>query len=462
MSKNGTTGNKKKKTKLSTAATIAANIAKANATLNNNSNNNNNNNNNNTNIGNSINGIPSSLPPSVTLPVEELISFAPECLLFSQLLEFEEKLDASINKRLIDIQEASRRNSIKNIRTLRLSIYNTYSNQSAYYHLDNKSLNSVQERPSWSLRVEGKLLDESQDELVNKSIKSSSSSSSSSSSAANKRKFSSFFKKVFIQIGHRDTCEWDKSQTFTETDGFEIKRNGNQEVDIKILMYLDHVPQKYKVLGGLSQLLNIHTDTKPRIILALWHYIKSNTLLDAETKKITCDENLKNIFSLEELQFNQIPQLLREHLSPPDPLEFQYTLHLSGDAKDYEQAYDIQVEVDEPIFNPNPTMRKEISQLNDEINHHIQKVYQHKRKREFMEKLSSDPLGFLNDTTANLVKDFQVSKSTTSTGFEEERHASFYYQPMTEELVKNYLSKQTTPNPTPQQISMAPSTPQTP
>ncbi|KAK5575320.1 hypothetical protein RB653_010578 [Dictyostelium firmibasis] len=451
MSKNGTTSsNKKKKTKLSAAAVTAANIAKANATLNN------------TNIGgnmNSMNGIPSSLPPSVTLPVEELISFVPECLLFSQLLEFEEKLDASINKRLIDIQEASRRNSIKNIRTLRLSIYNTYSNQSAYYHLDNKSLNSVQERPSWSLRVEGKLLDESQDELVNKSTKSSSSSFTSN---VNKRKFSSFFKKVFIQIGHRDTCEWDKSQTFTETDGFEIKRNGNQEVDIKILMYLDHVPQKYKVLGGLSQLLNIHTDTKPRIILALWHYIKANTLLDAETKKITCDENLKNIFSLEELQFNQIPQLLREHLSPPDPLEFQYTLHLSGDAKDYEQAYDIQVEVDEPIFNTNPNMRKEISQLNDEINHHIQKVYQHKRKREFMEKLSSDPLGFLNDTTANLVKDFQVSKSTTSTGFEEERHASFYYQPMTEELVKNYLSKQTTPNPTPQQISMAPSTPQTP
>ncbi|EGC30910.1 hypothetical protein DICPUDRAFT_83174 [Dictyostelium purpureum] len=406
-------------------------------------------------------GLP-TLPPSVTLPVEEIMSFAPECLLFQQLLEFEEKLDSSINKRLIDLQESTRRTSNKNIKTLRLSIYNTYANQTSYYHLDNKSLASVSERSSWTLRVEGRLLEDN--EIGNHDFPITNKTPKTSSllvPTPTKKKFSSFFKKVFIQIGHRDTCEWDKSQTFTETDGFEIKRNGNQELDVKILMYLDHVPQKYKVLGGLSQLLNIHTDTKPRIILALWHYIKSNTLLDPDTKKITCDENLKNIFNLDELQFNQIPQLLREHLSPPDPLEFNYTLHLSGDPKDYEQAYDIQVEVDEP-FNVHGNLRKDIAAFNEEINQHIQKIYLHKRKRDFMENLSKDPLGFLNDTTTNLIKDYQVSKSNTSTGFEEERHASFYYQPMTEELVKNYLSKQTTPNPTPQQISMAPSTPQTP
>ncbi|KAF2077405.1 hypothetical protein CYY_001254 [Polysphondylium violaceum] len=400
-----------------------------------------------------------TLPSNITLPVDQLISFAPECLLFTQLLEFEKKLDASINKRLVDMQESSRSRSQKNFKTLRLSIFNTYANQSAFYHIDNKSLTTLGEKPSWTLRIEGRLLDDSPNPLIYTNSKSS---SSSMMMKPVKRKFSTFFKKVFIQIGHRDTCEWDKSQSFTETDGFEIKRTGNQEVDVKILMYLDHQPQRYKVLGFLSQILNIHTDTKPKIILAFWHYIKTNKLLDPDCKKINCDESLKSIFGVDVLQFNQIPQLLREHLSAPDPLEFTYTLKLSGDPRDYENAYDIQVEVDEPVFSQNNQyLKREVLALDDEINTLIQKINVHKRKREFMAKLADNPLQYINDTTQNLIKDYQILKSNASTGFEEERHTSFYYQPMTEELVSKYLAKQVTPTPTPQ-TTLPPSTPQTP
>ncbi|EFA86149.1 CHC group protein [Heterostelium album PN500] len=337
------------------------------------------------------------LPTSQTLPVEQLVRYAPECLLFTQLLEFEKKIDSAITKRLVDMQEAQKSRSSKQFRTLRLSIYNTYACQSAYYHLDNKAMMSVTEKPSWTLRIEGRLLDDPfslgggsgggsgiggvggiggvSSVVAGSSGSSSVSKQSGSSTKQQKRKFSSFFKKIFVQIGHRDSCEWDKSQSFAETDGFEIKRNGNQELDIKILMHLDHTPQKSKVLGPLSQLLNIHTDTKPKIIASLWHYIKINKLLDIESKKIICDEALKN------------------------------------------------------------------------------------RKHGFMEKLSEDPLGFLSELVHQQIKDYQISKSMPSTGFEEERHSSFYYQPMMEDTVQRFLSKQATPTPTPQTV--VPSTPQT-
>eukprot|EP01133_Synstelium_polycarpum_P007646 gene7646-8947_t len=383
----------------------------------------------------------------MTLPVEQLVSFAPE---------FEKKLDSAITKRLVDMQESQKTRPAKVFRTLRLSIYNTYSCQSAFYHLDNKAMMTVAEKPSWTLRIEGRLLDESSGMYG----LHYGGSKSSSTSKLPKRKFSSFFKKIFVQIGHRDSCEWDKSQSSNETDGFEIKRNGHQEIDIKIMMYLDHTPQKSKVLGPLSQLLNIHTDTKPKILSALWHYIKANRLLDVDGKKIVADEALKNIFGLDTIQFSQIPQLLREHLGPSDPLEFNYTLRLTGDPRDFEQAYDIQVEVDDTMYaQQSPLARKEISALDDEINQTIAKIHSHRRKREFMERLVEDPLGCLSDLTMQQIKDYQLSKSLPSTGFEEERHSSFYYQPMMDDTVQKYLSKQSTPTPTPQTV--VPSTPQT-
>eukprot|EP01132_Coremiostelium_polycephalum_P002178 gene2178-2681_t len=426
--------------------------------------------------GSSTSGItqPSSLPPALTLPVDQILPFAPECLLFMQLLEFEKKLDSSITKRLVDNQEAQRTRTPKTFRALRLSIYNTYANQQGSYHVDNKSLASVCEKASWTLRIEGRLLDDTPLSFPGGMAASVQGGKLSANTHHHhhhhhqqqrvpKRKFSSFFKKIFIQIGHRDSCEWDKSQSFSETDGFEIKRTGSQEVDIKILMYLDHTPQKSKVLGPLSQLLNIHTDTKPKITLAFWHYIKTNKLLDVDCKKINCDESLKNIFGLDVIQFNQIPQLLREHLGPPDPLEFNYTLRLSGDPRDYEQAYDIQVEVDDPIYNMQaPLPKKEIQALDEEIHQIIRDINAHKRKREFMEKLSDNPLRFLNELTQSQIKDYQIIKSSTSTGFEEERHSSFYYQPIMEDIVTKYLSKQITPSPTPTTIVNAPPTPSTP
>ena len=79
-------------------------------------------------------------------------------------------------------------------------------------------------------------------------------------------------------------------------DGFEVKRRGDSNVELKILLYLDQQPEKHKLSPLLSQLLDIHTDTLPNVIMALWQYIKSHRLQDADDRRIVvCDEKLVGV-----------------------------------------------------------------------------------------------------------------------------------------------------------------------
>jgi len=75
-------------------------------------------------------------------------------------------------------------------------------------------------------------------------------------------------------------------------------------------LFLEQSPSKVKLSPDLAVLLNLHTETRPRIIMSLWQYIKvplvvisvfltymqANRLLDANDRKtITNDASLKKV-----------------------------------------------------------------------------------------------------------------------------------------------------------------------
>lgn len=79
-------------------------------------------------------------------------------------------------------------------------------------------------------------------------------------------------------------------------EGFEIKRRGDQEVDLKVNLYLEHSPEIHKLSPGLAKLLDIHSDTISNVIMALWQYAKFNRLQDVEDRRvIVCDEKLVQV-----------------------------------------------------------------------------------------------------------------------------------------------------------------------
>lgn len=77
---------------------------------------------------------------------------------------------------------------------------------------------------------------------------------------------------------HGNVIEWRRPADFVDTDGFEIKRAGDQEVKCLIHIYIDHRPARYKLHPDLAALLNIQIETRPGVLMALWNYIKTNRL----------------------------------------------------------------------------------------------------------------------------------------------------------------------------------------
>lgn len=118
---------------------------------------------------------------------------------------------------------------------------------------------------SWELRVEGRLLEDSKND-PNKV----------------KRKFSSFFKSLVIELDKElygpdnHLVEWHRTLTTQETDGFQVKRPGDKNVRCTILLLLDYQPLQFKLDPRLARLLGVHTQTRPVIISALWQYIKTH------------------------------------------------------------------------------------------------------------------------------------------------------------------------------------------
>merc|ERR1711981_357002 len=168
--------------------------------------------------------------------VRELV---PESQAYMDLLAFERKLDSTIMRKRLDIQEALKR-PMKQKRKLRIFISNT-SFPAAKEGQPGPDGTTQDDGPgsggggattAWELRVEGRLIDEEKKVDPTKS----------------KRKFSSFFKSLVIELDKdlygpdNHLVEWRRTATTQETDGFQVKRPGDKNVRCTILLLLDYQP----------------------------------------------------------------------------------------------------------------------------------------------------------------------------------------------------------------------------
>ncbi|ORX56122.1 SWI/SNF and RSC complex subunit Ssr3 [Piromyces finnis] len=379
--------------------------------------------------------IEKTLPPKI----ESLI---PESKLYTQLHEFEKKMDATIMRKRLDIQEAMSK-PIKTKKTLRIFVSNTTSEQNKnIMNINDISLDNIS-TPSWILKIEGKLLDNSpgkKNMIIDK-------------------KFSSFVKRVIVELDRDQTLypegniiEWNKEHGTPEIDGFEIKRTGDTDVNARILIEMDYAPHKYKLSEDLSKLLNIKLDTKTNIIMALWQYIKYHKLQDSDDKRIiNNDEELKKIFKVNQITFPQMPELINYHLLPPDPIVIDYKIKVGERQIDEaEYAYDVEVEVDDSIRNRISSVvsvlqenTKEYMDMDEKISKIIQAINNCKLKRDFMMSFVNDPVTFINQWVASQARDYEVILGESHINKEESRHSEFFKKPWIKEAIFHYLNAKT-------------------
>ncbi|XP_037285259.1 brahma-associated protein 60 isoform X1 [Rhipicephalus microplus] len=408
------------------------------------------------------------LPPRVR-------DLVPESQAYMDLLAFERKLDFTIMRKRLDIQEALKR-PMKQKRKLRIFISNTfYPGKLCGVELEEEG-GTV---PSWELRVEGRLLEEQP----------------KGESRSAKRKFSSFFKSLVIELDKElygpdnHLVEWHRTPTTTETDGFQVKRPGDKNVRCTILLLLDYQPLQFKLDPRLARLLGIHTQTRPVIIAALWQYVKTHRLQDPhEREHINCDKYLEQIFQCQRMKFAEIPQRLHQLLHPPDPIVINHVISVEGPDTKKTACYDIDVEVDDPLkaqmnsFILSTANQQEIQALDNkneawqdqpcetgsgflcftfmhantgivfiqnslflilststfQIHETVETINQLKTNREFFLSFAKDPQQFISKWLVSQMRDLKTMTDVVGSP-EEERRADFYYQRWAQEAVCRYF-----------------------
>ncbi|XP_062977689.1 SWI/SNF-related matrix-associated actin-dependent regulator of chromatin subfamily D member 3 isoform X3 [Elgaria multicarinata webbii] len=400
--------------------------------------------------------------------IRELV---PESQAYMDLLAFERKLDQTIMRKRVDIQEALKR-PMKQKRKLRLYISNTFNPAKSDADDSEGSI------ASWELRVEGKLLDDVRPGrpsppslflLAGRGLLGPDAAapegpcrggpqprqkwtwSRTRRLSKQKRKFSSFFKSLVIELDKdlygpdNHLVEWHRTPTTQETDGFQVKRPGDVSVRCTLLLMLDYQPPQFKLDPRLARLLGIHTQTRSAIIQALWQYIKTNKLQDSHDKEyINCDKYFQQIFDCPRLKFSEIPQRLTNLLLPPDPIVINHIISVDPNDQKKTACYDIDVEVEDPLkgqmsgFLLSTANQQEITALDNKIHETIESINQLKIQRDFMLSFSKDPKGYIQDLLRSQSRDLKVMTDVAGNP-EEERRAEFYQEPWSQEAVSRYF-----------------------
>uniref|UniRef100_A0A8C1LAR0 SWI/SNF related, matrix associated, actin dependent regulator of chromatin, subfamily d, member 2 n=1 Tax=Cyprinus carpio TaxID=7962 RepID=A0A8C1LAR0_CYPCA len=339
---------------------------------------------------------------------QRIRDLVPESQAYMDLLAFERKLDQTIARKRMEIQEAIKK-PITQKRKLRIYISNTYT--------PGKPEGEEAEKvASWELRVEGKLLEDVCNE----------------------------FHYVFA-CWQKCELEWHRMPTTQETDGFQVKRPGDVNVKCTLLLMLDHQPPQYKLDPRLARLLGVHTQTRASIMQALWLYIKSNKLQDCHEKEyIICNRYFRQIFGCPRMRFSDIPMKLAGLLQHPDPIIINHIISVDPNDQKKTACFDIDVEVDDPLkaqmtsFLSSTTSQQEITALEMKIHETIESINQLKTQRDFMLSFSNNPQDFIQDWLKSQSRDLKLMTDTVGNP-EEERKTEFYHSPWVKEAVGRYI-----------------------
>jgi len=371
-------------------------------------------------------------------------TFVPESKVYTELCEFEKKIDSIIMRKRLDIQEAVGKPA-KTMRTLRIFVSNTAADQPMQQQQNDMDEDAIDlnggSAPSWTLRIEGRLLDPP---IPTKK-------------AQPVQKFTSFFRSIVVKLDRDpnlypegNVIEWHKQPGGTDNDGVEIKRKGDTTVNARILLEMDYNPPKFKLSPALSELLDMKLETKPQIMIGIWKYIQQNKLQGAEDKRLVhCDQKLQQLFGSAQVQFSHVPAFIDQHLSRPDPVVIDYTIRVDREFHQSRKAFDIDVELDSLLKQKMMTTvagtstQKEILALDDKIVQCVQSINNSKIKRDFLLQFAGSPVEFINKWIASQARDLEIILGESQVNLEEMRQSDFYKQPWVKEAVFHYLTSKT-------------------
>jgi len=272
------------------------------------------------------------------------------------------------------------------------------------------------------------------------------------------RKFSTLVRRMVVELERDPTLypdgnviEWPHSPGphNPALDGFTIKRTGDAPTKVRIVLYLDHCPEQFKIAPELGNVLGIKEESRMGAVMALWNYIKIQGLQDkVDRRMVRADNQLRPIFNADSLPFQKLPEIVNRFLLVPDPIVIQYYIEPTQIPPGHPSAWDVEVKLEDSTLKSRTTamlqMSKESAQdltkLDEEIALHAQSLHNAYTKRAFLQSFASDPVQFIHMWLESQSSDLEtILGSGFSEGAmvraEELRRSEFFKLPWVEEAV---------------------------
>ncbi|KAG7087361.1 hypothetical protein E1B28_013334 [Marasmius oreades] len=377
--------------------------------------------------------------PNVILQNPE---FAEDSKMYQSLLDMERKLDWTMTRKRVDIQDSLSRTPTTT-RTLRIFLSHTVSCQ-PWQTDEHANLENGENIPAWQFKIEGRLL-----ELPNQRAKDK----------TPPRKFSTFIKRMVVELD-RDTklypesniVEWPRATGSQNPlmDGFTVRRTGDTPTAVRVVIFLDHYPEQFKVAPELGNILAIKEESRLGVVQALWSYIKINGLQDkADRRMVHANAELRPIFGGHEtVPFAKLPEFVTRYLMPPEPILLHYQLDPSMLPPERPSAWDVEIKMEDAaakarlgvLIQPNKEATVQITKMDEEIALLAQSLHNSHLKRTFLESFANDPALFIQTWLESQSRDLEtILGSGPTEGLtvrqEELRRSEFFKLPWVEEAV---------------------------
>lgn len=368
---------------------------------------------------------------------EEMSRCLPQCEPYVQLKQLERRLDAAFSHRMAEARDATHGMRGQSERTLRLYVFNTF---------DPGNENSIP--PSWTLHLHARLLPSAQQKGAQQTQAAEQKQASEDASM----RFSDCIRscRVWLSSSREQPPDvaWSRESSPASSsaiDGFEIKREGSEPIDVLIELGIDHGAERYRLSEPMARLLGLCVATKAVVITALWRYVRQNRLQsDDDPSNIVCDENLRAIFNKPNINIASLSDKLKMHLRRTEPLLLEYRIDTSGPGPFCRECYDIQIDAPQSSRPLNDVKLNSIAQqwhfeqMDERIASTAQRLRQHLQKRDFFESFAQSPGRFMQSLVAAQAADLRTF-TATSDRQALERWSGYYSQQWAHDAAARYL-----------------------
>ncbi|KAI5960890.1 SNF12 [Candida theae] len=417
-------------------------------------------------------------PTDITIP-PSLYDKIPNLKDYKALKEAERRVDLLIARKALDFQ-AIQQKSIHPFEykpstgILRVFIYNTCEHQPWQKQLLQQQGKEVPENttPTWTLRVEGKFINDdksAQEETSN--LKFSAFLSGISVDVLENEHYPSLQEQNNNIIEWRDDASNNVGRDPAATvgfDGMDIKREGKYNLTVKIALMVKSFTSKLNVSEAMAEFMGKLECTQQEVMYTIWQYVLNKKLF-VKTAKYNhvsaieglgdinpgadkdrsayddltlaeADEVLRELLKVNEFKFSDLYGLIQQHFNPREPIIVDYEVDTRRSTTLGDVVLDIPTELPVNIARA----QRELLELNksalENLSHHdsmIEKLNQKislaiielrnaNSRQTFYSELSKDPVKFIEHWLTSQAETLKALKSDE--GYDEEivRRAKYF------------------------------------